>query len=86
MPYLAGIAAAVWLLVFYSSRFVSLASILAAMSLPVAAAFLEPSSPTLWVTGIVAAFVVIRHRSNIGRLLAGTENRFDRRKVKEDEK
>jgi glycerol-3-phosphate acyltransferase PlsY len=32
------------------------------------------------VTALIALYVVVRHRSNIVRLLSGTENRFERRK------
>ena len=80
MPYVAALAAAVWVLVFYASRFVSLASILAAVSLPVAASLLHRGALAVTVTVFLAVFVVVRHRANIGRLLKGTENRFDRRK------
>ena len=80
MPYVAASSAAVWVLVFYASRFVSLASILAAVSLPVAAALLHRGALAVSVTAFLALFVVIRHRSNIGRLLKGTESRFDRKR------
>jgi glycerol-3-phosphate acyltransferase PlsY len=74
-------AAAVWLLVFFVSRYASLASIVAAISLPlIAAAFGEPSA--VIVFGAVAALaVVVLHRANIGRLFRGTENRFHFRRL-----
>jgi glycerol-3-phosphate acyltransferase PlsY len=75
MPLAAVIAAAVWVAVFYSSRYVSLASILAALSLVAAAWLLSLPALLLGLTVLIAAFVVIRHRSNIGRLLNGTENK-----------
>src|ERR1019366_9475350 len=62
LPYVAASSAAVWLLVFYASRFVSLASILAAVSLPVAAALLHRGALAVSVTAFLALFVVIRHR------------------------
>jgi glycerol-3-phosphate acyltransferase PlsY len=40
---------------------------------------LDGPGPVLWLTVALAAFVIFAHRSNIGRLLAGTENRFGRR-------
>jgi glycerol-3-phosphate acyltransferase PlsY len=80
MPYAVAIAGAVWVAVFYASRFVSLASILAAASLPLAAALLHRGAVAVAVTAVIALFVVVRHRSNITRLLSGTENRFERRK------
>jgi acyl phosphate:glycerol-3-phosphate acyltransferase len=74
-------AAAVWLLVFFVSRYASLASIAAAISLPlIAVAFGEPSA--VIVFGAVAALaVVVLHRANIGRLFRGTENRFHFRRL-----
>jgi glycerol-3-phosphate acyltransferase PlsY len=80
MPYALAVAGAVWAVVFFASRFVSLASILAAVSLPLAAALLHGGAVAVTVTALIALFVVVRHRSNIVRLLSGTENRFERRK------
>ncbi len=76
MPYALLIGLAVWLLTFYSSRYVSLASILAAASLPIAAWFLKEPTPVLVLVAVVAVLVIVRHRANISRLLAGTENKF----------
>jgi glycerol-3-phosphate acyltransferase PlsY len=76
-----GIAFAVWLAVLIASRYVSLASISAAVALA-AAAWLRaaPSSPREFLIPglitILALVVVLRHRANIARLMAGTENRF----------
>lgn len=76
MPAAIAIALAVWLATFYSLRYVSLASILAALTLPVAAFFLKLPPLLVGVAGLIAAFVVLRHRTNIARLLDGTENKF----------
>jgi glycerol-3-phosphate acyltransferase PlsY len=47
------------------------------MVFPVLVRLLYPSRLTaFWVAGIVALFVIFNHRSNIRRLLAGTEARF----------
>lgn len=70
------IGGAVWIVTFYSSRYVSLASILAAVALPIAAFFLGLPTAVTVIAAIVALFVVIRHRANISRLLAGTESKF----------
>jgi glycerol-3-phosphate acyltransferase PlsY len=67
-------ALAVWGIVFGVSRYVSLASIAAAAALPVATCFLD--RPLAWFTAIVGAVVIYKHKSNIQRLLAGTENRI----------
>jgi acyl phosphate:glycerol-3-phosphate acyltransferase len=73
---LVGLAAAgVWLVVVALTRYISLGSMLAAVSLPLFAwAFGEPW-PTIAFAAIAAAGVVVLHRANIRRLLAGTETR-----------
>jgi glycerol-3-phosphate acyltransferase PlsY len=76
MPIPLGMSAAIWVITFYASRYVSLASILAAVALPVAAFFLGQPPLLLGLAAVIAAFVILRHRANIARLLNGTENRF----------
>lgn len=80
-------AAIVWVAGFLIWRYVSLASIMAAVSLPLLAwllQFLEigPAASrtnfTLAFLGILALVAVLRHLDNIRRLLAGTENRFQK--------
>ena len=76
------IGAAIWGIVFVLSRFVSLASIALGVSLPLSCWLLPLftsltfGQPEFWFAAAIAAFNVWTHRSNIGRLLAGTENRF----------
>ena len=76
----AGIAVVVWAAVFAVSRYVSLASISAAVSLPVAAWFWHGSSAKFWVFVGLGLMAIIKHKSNIRRLLSGTENRIVARK------
>ena len=81
-------AAVVWVVTFLIGRYVSLASILAAVVLPFAAwgltyAGFQLSLPVLILLIFLAVLTVWRHRSNIQRLLNGTENRFDRKKKEE---
>jgi glycerol-3-phosphate acyltransferase PlsY len=83
MPYVALISAAIWVAVFYATRYVSLASILAALTLPALALAFGRGRIALGVTVLVAAFVVVRHRANLRRLLNGTEKKFERRKPDE---
>jgi glycerol-3-phosphate acyltransferase PlsY len=71
---------AVWLVVFGLSRYVSLASICAALALPMATWFVEKDKTLLVFTAIVGALAIYKHKSNIQRLLAGTENRIGKRK------
>ena len=68
---------AVWLAVVFSSGYVSLASLCAAIVLPVALAFTEGvRSPHFMVAVSVSVFVFWSHRANIGRLRTGGEHRF----------
>ena len=83
----------VWYAVFRISRYVSLASIIAAIVLPLGALllclFFDPVKVHFllrvqWVTviafALIGALTVYRHRSNIVRLLNGTESRFEKKK------
>jgi glycerol-3-phosphate acyltransferase PlsY len=76
MPVVTLVVLVVWLVTFYGSRYVSLASILAAIAMPVAAFFLKEPTPVIILAIVIGAFVIILHRANIKRLLNGTENRF----------
>jgi glycerol-3-phosphate acyltransferase PlsY len=73
------IAGTVWVLVFFASRYVSLASILAAASVPASAWALGRGSVVIALSIVIAAFVIFRHRENVRRLLNGTESRFVRK-------
>jgi glycerol-3-phosphate acyltransferase PlsY len=76
------VAAVVWAAVVKLSGYVSLGSIAAAATLPVAAYALHPAERDLvWFLAALGLFVIVMHRANIKRLLAGTENRFGRRPV-----
>jgi glycerol-3-phosphate acyltransferase PlsY len=74
------IAGAVWIMAFYASRYVSLASIIAAIALPAAAFFLHEPPFLQYFALLIAALVILRHRANIVRLLNGTENKFVKKK------
>jgi glycerol-3-phosphate acyltransferase PlsY len=69
--------AVVWVVAFLITRYTSVASMLAALALPLfALAF--GSSVLVVVFSAGAAFaILLLHRANIGRLLSGTENRFE---------
>jgi glycerol-3-phosphate acyltransferase PlsY len=79
MPVVTLIGAAVWTLFFFATRYVSLASIAAAVTLPVAGLFLGVPGIYIVIATAVLVFVVIRHRPNIARLMAGTEHKFQRK-------
>lgn len=70
------IAAATWVVTFYASRYVSLASLLAAIAIIVCSWVLPYHVAVAIIATVLAAFVIIRHHENIRRLLNGTENRF----------
>jgi glycerol-3-phosphate acyltransferase PlsY len=72
------IAEAVWIAVFYFTRYVSLASLMGAAVLPVGilALYREPKSPVFIASVIIALFVFWTHRANIERLRRGEEHRF----------
>lgn len=69
-------AFAVFALVLYRSSYVSLASITAAAVVPVIITVKEGSVELIVMSVIVSAIVIYRHKENIKRLKAGTENRF----------
>ncbi len=80
MPWAALVAAVVWGAVFFTTRYVSVASMVAAVAIPVSVWLLGGRGDALfWFSVVVAALAIWRHRSNIQRLLAGTENRFERK-------
>ncbi|HNC24221.1 MAG TPA: glycerol-3-phosphate 1-O-acyltransferase PlsY [Opitutaceae bacterium] len=68
-------AAATWGLTVLLTRYVSLGSMLAAVALTVAAWALHRPALLVGLCAAVTVFVIIRHRSNLSRLLAGTENK-----------
>ncbi len=71
---------AVWVVAFYSTRYVSLASILLAASLP-GWSWLLGRTPFLnGFFVLLGVFIIVRHRANIQRLLAGTESKFTKKK------
>lgn len=79
-PWATLVSLAVWIVTVRMSGYVSLGSILAAVVLPPAAWILHPAlRPVLWIFLALALFVIVMHRANIRRLLAGTENRFGNR-------
>ena len=85
MPWAVLCIAIVWFVVFKVSRYVSLASISAAAALPVAVAALWSAGcggngPLLGFSVLISALAIWRHRTNIQRLRAGTESRFEGKK------
>jgi glycerol-3-phosphate acyltransferase PlsY len=76
-PWALAATAAVFIITVAATRYVSLGSILAAALFPFAVWILYHPGPTvLAAVTFCAAFIIWRHRSNIQRLRAGTENVF----------
>jgi len=73
------IALVVWLSTLGLSRYVSLASMLGAVSLPVAAVLLHEPPVLIVASVVITLFVIVRHRANVSRLLAGTESKVGRK-------
>ena len=82
-PVVGGIGAAVWIAVFLLFRYASLASMLAAVSLPIIAVLLGEPWPVIVFGAAAAVAVVVLHRANIARLRSGTESRFRFRRTAE---
>jgi glycerol-3-phosphate acyltransferase PlsY len=79
-PQLGGIYAAVWLAMLVLTRISSLGGLSAAASVPVALWFMGTrGGRTMLAMGLLAALVIVQHRENIARLLAGKEPRVGRR-------
>jgi acyl phosphate:glycerol-3-phosphate acyltransferase len=74
LPTLAAVG--VWIAVFLATRYASLASIAAALFLPLLSLLFEVSVPVLVFTCAAALAVLVLHRTNIRRLRAGTEHRI----------
>jgi glycerol-3-phosphate acyltransferase PlsY len=79
-PWVALTAGLVWLAVFLTLRYASVASILAGIALPVAAALYGYPTSVVLFGAAAAAAILFLHRANLRRLRAGTESRFRRRR------
>jgi glycerol-3-phosphate acyltransferase PlsY len=74
------VAFGVWLAVLKGMRMVSAASILAALAMGIVV-WIVPTKMEVRALGmVIVAFVVFAHRTNVGRILAGTEPRFGAKK------
>lgn len=74
---------AVFLVVFFLTRFVSLASIVAAAAFPLFGFHFVALRTPIVITGFlfIPLLIIVKHHQNIRRLLAGTESRFGSRKA-----
>ena len=79
------IGAAIWIIVFWLTRYVSLASITAAIVLPIVILVVSSRDQNkgkllVYASACVAVVVIWRHRSNVSRLMRGAEPRFTRKR------
>jgi glycerol-3-phosphate acyltransferase PlsY len=74
-PLVGLVGAIVWIAVFALTRYASVASIVAALSLPIGALLFGEPWPVLVFASAAALGVLILHRGNLARLRAGTETR-----------
>lgn len=74
---------AVFLVIFLLTRYVSLASIIAAAAFPIFGFYFVPFRTPIVVAGFlfIPFLIIVKHHQNIRRLLSGTENRFGSPKV-----
>jgi glycerol-3-phosphate acyltransferase PlsY len=79
VPWATLAALPVFVAVVATTRYVSLASLLAAACVPLGAVMLRYPSPSAIAALVVAAIVAARHHANIARLRAGTESRLGQR-------
>ncbi len=82
LPWLIIILLLIWIPIIYLTRYVSLASIISGLMIPILMILFKEPGEFIFFGIIAALFVVYRHRSNIQRLLNGTENRIDFKKKK----
>lgn len=83
MPDVTIIALLVFILTVLVSRYVSLGSILAALSVAVSPVLLHKPLPILVFSLLAASLVIYRHRTNLVRLYHGKENRLGNKKGQE---
>jgi acyl phosphate:glycerol-3-phosphate acyltransferase len=78
------IGVAIWIIVFWLTRYVSLASVIAAVVLPIVILVVRSHDENngkalVYSSACVAVVIIWRHRSNLSRLIRGTEPRFTRK-------
>jgi glycerol-3-phosphate acyltransferase PlsY len=80
-PVATGVAFLIFIVSFALSRFVSLSSVLSALAFPFLALYFRPSPPIVLLILLSASgLIILKHHSNIRRLLNGTEPKFGEKK------
>lgn len=80
VPLALGITLGSWIVIFAVTRYVSLASVLAALILPFAVWATRAPVHLIGIASVLSALAIYKHRANIQRLRAGTEHRFGAKK------
>ena len=83
-PLATAMAAGLFVLTVWATRYVSLGSIAASVALPPAAWLTGAPGPIVGAAGGSAALILFRHRANLYRLRAGTERRMSRQRMAPD--
>jgi glycerol-3-phosphate acyltransferase PlsY len=76
VPYAVAIGLVLWTALVLFTGYVSLASVVTAIVLPMLVLAFRGVVPVFWLSVALAIFVVYSHRANIGRLVRGEEHRF----------
>ena len=83
-PLVFAVGLVAWLTFFFTTRYVSVASLASAIALPATSLAMALNGKCHWLlVGVASAMCFLafwRHRPNIARLMAGTEKRFERKK------
>jgi glycerol-3-phosphate acyltransferase PlsY len=80
VPWSLAIILSLFIILFVTTRYVSIGSIAASFTLPFATWFTTKDTGLTIVTGAMGALAILKHRKNIQRLLNGTENRIQFKK------
>jgi len=81
-PLAVGIAIVAWIILFVTTRYVSVASLAAAVALPAAVWLTQDNLLLGIVTTVLGLMAIYKHKANIQRLRAGTESRIQFKKEK----
>lgn len=84
-PWAMWLALGVWLVTFAATRYVSVASIMAAVCLPFIVWQLKLSGRFIAIAAVMSALAIYKHKANIQRLRNGTEHQFGRKKYSDGE-
>ncbi len=79
-PIAVGVALVAWIIAFVTTRYVSVASIVAAIALPATVWFTQPNLALRLIAVGLGVLAIYKHKTNIQRLMNGTENRFNSKK------